>query len=264
MLFNLRDITLSRYLSLLIIEVRLKSQQQRDSFHWVYYTVRHNLTVMQGFTDRSLAAPLLFIRLFFILLLLSSAGDRNTSSCKSRLTATSRGEFLNISFTCKQTCKGFIALFFSCDEEGCQVCREGSHMLLHQATNTELAFAIQLAHQNRELSVVLYHCHIFHTGLFVHSFIYALPACFCLPPDVPPPPSSSACFSPLVFPVYWTETCWYEAHLHGHKGTSLWCFWSAARSDMSTAPPCTLQWLIMQYNGQAQTAKDAHPRMFSL
>lgn len=136
-----------------------------------------------------------------------------------------------------------------------------THMLLQ--TNTELAFAIQLVHQNREISVVMYHCHIFHSGLLMHPFICALPACFCLSPDVPFP-SSSVCFSPLVFPVYWTETCWYEARLHGHKGTSLWCFWSAARSDMSTAPPCTLQWLIMQYNGQAQTTKDAHPHMFSL
>lgn len=91
MLFNLRDIMLSRYLSLLIIEVRLKSQQQRDSFYFVYYTARHNLTVRRGFTGRSLAAPLLFIRLFLILLLLSSVGDRNARSCKSRLTATSRG-----------------------------------------------------------------------------------------------------------------------------------------------------------------------------
>lgn len=79
-------------------------------------------------------------------------------------------------------------------------------MLLHQATNTELAFAIQLAHQNRELSVVLYHCHIFHTGLFVHSFIYALPACFCLPPDVPPPPPPTPPPPPVSLLLFFLST----------------------------------------------------------
>lgn len=83
----------------------------------------------------------------------------------------------------------------------------------------------------------MYHCHIFHSGLFMHPFICAVPACFCLSPLVRPP-LLLLCLShsPLVFPVYWTETCWYEACLHSHKGTTLWCFWSAARSDMSTAP----------------------------
>lgn len=64
----------------------------------------------------------------------------------------------------------------------------------------------------------------------MHPFICALPACFCLPLLL------CLSHSPLVFPVYWTETCWYEARLHSHEGTTLWCFWSAARSDMSTAP----------------------------
>ena len=92
----------------------------------------------------------------------------------------------------------------------------------------------------------MYHC---HTPLWpLYAFFHLCHVCLFLSLLIYPLPSSFVCLSLLVFPVYWTETCWYEARLHGHKGTSLWCFWSAARSDMSTAPPRTLQWLIMQYS----------------
>jgi len=138
--------------------------------------------------------------------------------------------------------------------------KEITHYVYRQIQSWLLPF--QLAHQNGEISAVMYHCHIFHCPL--NAPFHLCFACLFLSSSWCSPSSSSVCLSSLVFPVYWTETCWYEARLHGHKGTSLWCFWSAARSDMSTAPPCTLQWLIMQYNGQAQTTKDAHPHTCSL
>lgn len=71
----------------------------------------------------------------------------------------------------------------------------------------------------------------------------------------PPPPPLHSCFSCLLN----RDVLMWGPRLCGHKGASLWCFWSAARSDMSTVPQCVLQWLIMQHG-----AKDAHPLMFPL
>lgn len=45
-------------------------------------------------------------------------------------------------------------------------------------------------------------CHVFHTGLFVHPFIYASPACSSVPADAPPSLLLLRLFLPLVFPVY--------------------------------------------------------------
>ena len=47
----------------------------------------------------------------------------------------------------------------------------------------------------------MYHCHIFHSGLFVHSFISALPACFCLLPSSSTTTSSSSSSSSSSPPV---------------------------------------------------------------
>lgn len=84
----------------------------------------------------------------------------------------------------------------------------------------------------------------------MHPFIFAMPACFCLSLQVPLLLLLCLSVSLLLFFLS-TEQRRVDmrARSHDHKGTSLWCFWSAARSDMSTAsPPCTLQWLIMQYS----------------
>lgn len=173
--------------------------------------------------------------------------------------------FVDIWFTFNEKGKAFITLHSLYDKARCQGFRKGSHMLLDLQIGFRAGFchSVNSSEQGDKCSYVSL-SYIPLWPLYAPFHVLCLPVSVFLLMYPFPSSSSSACFSPLVFPVYWTETCWYEARLHGHKGTSLWCFWSAARSDMSTAPPCTLQRLIMQYNGQAQTTKDAHPHMFSL
>lgn len=100
----------------------------------------------------------------------------------------------------------------------------------------------------------------------MHPFIFAMPACFCLSLQVPLLLLLCLSVSLLLFFLS-TEQRRVDmrARSHDHKGTSLWCFWSAARSDMSTASPPRVHssdWSCSIV--QAQTTKDAHPHMFSL
>ena len=87
-------------------------------------------------------------------------------------------------------------------------------------------------------------------------------ACLFLSFPLLPPPllllpclSHSSCFSCLLNRdmLIWGPLC--TATREQVSGV----FWSAARSDMSSAPSCTLRCLIMQHNGQAQTTKRCTP-----
>lgn len=99
----------------------------------------------------------------------------------------------------------------------------------------------------------------------MHPFICAMPACFCLSLHVP---LLLLCLSVsllLFFLSTEQRRVDMRARLHGHKGTSLWCFWSAARSDMSTAsPPCTLQWLIMQHSAGTDNQRCTSPHVLAV
>lgn len=175
---------LNRYLNVLIIEVRLKSQQQRDPCRWVCYSLSHCTLQPRSeariyFFSCCLSPP-------WRVLVVKVDSDIQRGVCK---------------FICDKHLKHvlhfcFVLFFLS-----------RSPLVMRRAVRfgtdkCQLAFAIQLTHQSRELSVVFYHCHISNTGLFVRSFIYTLPACFCLPPDVPPPLLLrlflSSCFSCLL------------------------------------------------------------------
>lgn len=111
----------------------------------------------------------------------------------------------------------------------------------------------------------MYHC---HTPLWpLYASFHLCYACLflSLSSSTPPPPPLSVCLSPLVFPVYWTETCWYEGPLARPQGNkSLVLLISCKIRHVHRFPPRvhSSDWSCSIV--QAQTTKDAHPHMFSL
>lgn len=124
----------------------------------------------------------------------------------SEITATSRGVFTYLINLLPNALGYCVVVFFLtsiCEKRDHTTARAATSARRHRADFCQTISSSQTGAKR----VFLYPCHVFYTGLFVHSFIYASPACFCVPADAhsPIPPSLllrclflPSCFSCLL------------------------------------------------------------------